>query len=58
MKIKMTKAAQWGGEFHKSGSVADAPNRVAQKLIARGYALEYVETVEKEAEPDATAVYE
>lgn len=58
MKIKMTKAAEWGGDRHKSGSVSDAPDLVASKLIARGYAVEYVETVEKEVEPDATAVCE
>ena len=58
MKIKMTKAAQWGGDLYKSGSVADAPNRVAHKLIARGFAVEYVQTVEKEVDPDAPAVCE
>jgi len=58
MKIKMTKSAEWGGDLYKSGSVTDAPNRVAHKLIARGHAVEYVETVEKEVEPDATAVCE
>lgn len=58
MKIKMTKVAEWGGKRHKSGSVSDAPNLIARKLIARGYAVEYAETVEKEAEPDATAVCE
>ena len=58
MKIKMTKAAEWGGNRHKSGSIADAPDLVACKLIARGYAVEHVKTVEKEAEPDATAVCE
>jgi len=58
MKIKMTKSAEWGGNRHKSGSIANAPDLVARKLIARGYAVEYVETVEKEVEPDAPAVCE
>jgi hypothetical protein len=56
MKIKMTKSAEWGGNRHKSGSIADAPDLVACKLIARGYAVEHVKTVEKEVEADATAV--
>lgn len=53
MQIKLTKKAQWGGQSHKSGSTHDVDAALAAKLIARGYAKEYVaEAVEEE---DATA---
>lgn len=53
MQIKLTKKAQWGGQSHKSGSTHDVDAALAAKLIARGYAKEYVaEAVEDE---DATA---
>lgn len=53
MKIKMAKSAEWGGKRHKSGSVVDAPDFIASKLIARGYAKIYVPDVEKEADAPA-----
>lgn len=53
MQIKLTKKAQWQGQSHKSGSIHDVDAALAAKLIARGYAKEYVaEAVEDE---DATA---
>ena len=54
MKIKLTKKTQWDGVSHKSGSTHDVDAALAAKLIARGYAKEYVaeEAVEDE---DATA---
>lgn len=55
MKIKLTKKAEWGGASHKSGSTHDVDAALAAKLIARGYAKEYIaeEAVEDD---DATAV--
>lgn len=53
MQIKLTKKAQWGGQSHKSGSTHDVDAALAAKLIARGYAKEYV--VEAVEDEDATA---
>jgi len=53
MKIELKKAAAWGGTGHKSGYVTDAPAAVAKKLIARGYAVEYVKQEEEPADAPA-----
>lgn len=38
MRIKLIKKAQWGGQFHNSGTIHDVDATLATKLIARGYA--------------------
>jgi hypothetical protein len=54
MKIELKKAAAWGGTGYNSGYITDAADAVAKKLIARGYAVEYVEQ-EKEPADAPTA---
>lgn len=56
MKVKLIKAAEFGGKKHKSGSEVNVSDIVGQKLIARGYAEIYVEPAKKE--PDAPAADE
>lgn len=38
MKVKLTKAASWNGDKYRSGSVHDLNDKIANKLIDRGYA--------------------
>lgn len=38
MKIKLTKAASWNGDKYRSGTVHDLDDKIANKLIDRGYA--------------------
>ena len=47
MKIELKKGSSMGRDGHKSGYVTDAPDAVAKKLIARGYAVEYVKQEER-----------
>ncbi len=46
MKITLLKKASWGGKSYKSGSSHDVDDKVAGKLISRGYAEVYVEPKE------------
>jgi hypothetical protein len=55
--VKLHKKAQWGGKQHKAANVYDVPEALAQKLIARGYAEEYV-PVEPAEDADAAPVCE
>lgn len=57
MLVKLHKKAQWGGKQHKAANVYDVPEALAEKLIARGYAEEYV-PVENAEEADASPVCE
>ena len=41
MRIKLNKRCTWGGKSHKSGTTHDVEERIAQKLIERGYAGAY-----------------
>lgn len=51
MKIEFVKAAQIDGTHHKKGADADVEDRVAKKLIARGYAkVWHPKAVSEEAE--------
>ena len=53
MKIKLLKPATWRGNKHRSGSVHDVDQALAQKLIARDLAA-----LHKDEEPDAPAASE
>ena len=56
MKITLIKDASWGGKNGKAGASHTVDDRIAQKLIDRGYAKSYVE--EEKAEEDGTATSE
>lgn len=56
MKITLIKDASWGGKNGKAGASHTVDDRVAQKLIDRGYAKLYVK--EEKAEEDGTATSE
>jgi hypothetical protein len=56
MKITLIKDASWGGKSGKAGASHTVDDRVAQKLIDRGYAKLYVK--EEKAEEDGTATSE
>jgi|TARA_R100001198_G_C5207337_1_gene194006 hypothetical protein len=56
MKITLIKDASWGGKNGKAGASHTVDDRVAQKLIDRGYAKSYVK--EEKAEEDGTATSE
>ncbi len=51
MMITLIKKASWGGKSHKSGSSHDVDDRVADKLIFRGYAEVYTPPEEVEDGP-------
>ena len=55
MKIKLIEPASWAGKRQRKSSVHDVEDKIAQKLISRGYAEEYVETAVEEVEEDAPA---
>jgi hypothetical protein len=55
MKITLIKDASWGGKNGRAGASHTVDDRVAQKLIDRGYAKPYVEEKAKE---DGTATSE
>lgn len=55
MKIKLTKAASWGGDKHRSGSVHDLDGKIAVKLIARGYAKAHDKDEPVEVDEDGSA---
>lgn len=48
MKVTLTKAAQWDGKSHKSGTDHDVSDAVAKKLLSRGYAKKFVKKAEKD----------
>lgn len=51
MKIEFVKAAQIDGIHYKKGADADVEDRVAKKMIARGYAkVWHPKAVSEEAE--------
>ena len=49
MQIKLKKKAQWGGVQHRSGSIHDVDADLADKLISRGYAEEYIPSEDQDA---------
>ena len=53
MKITLIKDATWGGKRGKAGASHTVDDRIAQKLIDRGYAKPYVK--EEKAEEDGAA---
>ncbi len=53
MKITLIKDASWSGKNGKAGASHTVDNRIAQKLIDRGYAKPYVK--EEKAEEDGAA---
>jgi hypothetical protein len=53
MKITLIKDATWGGKRGKAGASHIVEDRIAQKLIDRGYAKPYVK--EEKAEEDGAA---
>ena len=53
MKIKLTKAASWNGEKYRSGTVHDVDDKIANKLIDRGYAKVHGQDDVVEVEQDA-----
>lgn len=53
MKIKLIEPASWAGSKHRKGSVHDVDDKIAEKLIARGYAEEHVDLTVEEAQDDA-----
>jgi hypothetical protein len=55
MKITLIKDASWAGKNGRAGASHTVDDRVAQKLIDRGYAKPYVE---EKAEEDGTATSE
>jgi len=55
MKIKLIEPASWAGKRQRKNSVHDVEDKIAKKLISRGYAEEYVETAVEEVEEDAPA---
>lgn len=46
MKITLLKKTVWGGKSHNAKSSHLVEDELAQKLISRGYAEEYVEVKE------------
>ncbi len=56
MKITLVKDASWGGKNGKAGASHTVDDRIAQKLIDRGYAKPYVK--EEKADKDGTAISE
>jgi len=52
MKITLIKDASWSGKKGKAGASHTVDDRIAQKLIDRGYAKPYVK---EEAEEDGAA---
>lgn len=52
MKITLLKLARWGNITAKQGTTHEVEDRIAQKLIARGYAEEYDESAEAPEETD------
>lgn len=55
MKIKLIEPAAWAGSKHRKGSIHDVDLKIAEKLIARGYAEEHIEPAVEEAQDDAPA---
>ena len=53
MKITLIKDASWSGKKGKAGASHTINDRIAQKLIDRGYAKPYVK--EEKAEEDGAA---
>lgn len=53
MKITLIKNASWGGKNGKAGASHTLDDKIAQKLIDRGYATPYVK--EEKAEEDGPA---
>jgi len=53
MKITLVKDASWGGKNGKAGASHTVDDRIAQKLIDRGYAKPYVK--EEKADRDGAA---
>jgi len=51
MKITLLKKASWGGKSYKSGSSHDVDDKIAGKLISRGYAEVYTPSEEVEDGP-------
>ena len=51
MKITLLKKTAWGGKSHSAKSSHVVGAAVAQKLISRGYAEEYVEVEESKDGP-------
>lgn len=46
MKIKLLKLSRWGNMTAEQGTTHEVEDRIAAKLITRGYAEEYDENVE------------
>lgn len=46
MKITLLKLARWGNITAEQGTTHEVEDRIAVKLIARGYAEEYDENAE------------
>lgn len=55
MLIKLVEPASWAGKRQKKNSIHDVEDKIAQKLISRGYAQEHTEVAAKEVEEDAPA---
>lgn len=55
MKIKLTKSASWDGEKYRSGTVHDLDDKIANKLIGRGYAKLHSKDDPVEVEEDGLA---
>lgn len=54
MKVKFIKAGRADGVAHKKGEVVTLPDRIAEKLLSRGYVTEWTAATRKE-EADGAA---